>query len=164
MKTRFAACSAALLLAACGCTTPQAITRSQSPHHETTNIVPASYGNLATIQNSFHDAHAYSSSYHSVSGFPGYDATLGPAGAYGPGGACGYGGCGCGQGGACGCGAGCGCGHGCPHHCHSFAYSRPHDLVYPPPNAPGGAIVYPYYTHKGPSDFFRDDDSCRCSR
>lgn len=156
MTIRIAACSAALLIAACGCSTPQSISRGQSPHHGEVNVVPASFGNLAAAQYPLHDAHAYSSSYHSTSGFPGYDAHLGGC----PEGACGYGGyggaCGCGHGGACGCGNGCGCGHGCPHHYHSFAYSRPADLVYPPPNAPGGAVVYPYYTHKGPSDFFRD--------
>jgi hypothetical protein len=46
-----------------------------------------------------------------------------------------------------------------PHHGYSIAYSRPNDLVYPPANVPGGAVVYPYYTHRGPSDFFRDDPS-----
>lgn len=149
MKTRIAACSAALLLVACGCSTPQAITRGQSPHHGETTVVPAGFGNLATIQHPAADAHAYSSSYHSTSGFPGYDPYMSC-----PSGDCGYG---CGN--ACGCGYG--CGHGCPHHYHSYAYSRPHDLVYPAAGTPGGAVVYPYYTHKGPSDFFRDDPKCR---
>ena len=146
MKTCIAACSAALLLVACGCSTPQAITRSQSPHHSETTIVPANYGNLATTWHPAQDAHTYAASYHSTSGFPGYNQSMGcPSGT-------------CGHGGACGHGTGCGpgCGHGCPHNYHSYAYSRPHDLVYPPRNAPGGAVVYPYYTHKGPSDFFRD--------
>ncbi len=44
-----------------------------------------------------------------------------------------------------------------PKHYHSFTYDFPNDLTYPAPNAPGGAIVYPYYTVKGPSDFFRDE-------
>ena len=58
---------------------------------------------------------------------------------------------------------------GCPHcgadfvrhaptHYHTFSYHRPNDLVYPSPNAVGGATVYSYYTLKGPSDFFRDDE------
>lgn len=52
------------------------------------------------------------------------------------------------------------CGHGnaldwYPKHHFSYSYERPRNLVYPPPQVPGGAVVYPYYTHKGPSDFFR---------
>lgn len=42
-----------------------------------------------------------------------------------------------------------------PQHHFTYAYKRPHNLVYPPPQVPGGAVVYPYYTLKGPSDFFR---------
>lgn len=37
----------------------------------------------------------------------------------------------------------------------SYAYEVPNDLVYPPAGGVGGAVVYPYYTLKGPSDFFR---------
>ena len=37
----------------------------------------------------------------------------------------------------------------------SYGYQVPNDLVYPDANAVGGAVVYPYYTHRGPSDFFR---------
>jgi len=37
----------------------------------------------------------------------------------------------------------------------SYSYQVPNDLVYPPAGGVGGAVVYPYYTHKGPSDFFR---------
>ncbi|MGE0379146.1 MAG: hypothetical protein AB7I48_26515 [Planctomycetaceae bacterium] len=146
MKTHIAACSAALLFAACGCTSPQSVTRSQSPHQGPVNVIPAGFGNLAAIQHPAQDAHAYSSSYHSTSGYPGYDQYMSC-----PSGPCGPDGCGT----ACGCGNG--CGQGCHHNYHSYAYTRPHDLVYPPPQSPGGAIVYPYYTHKGPSDFFRDD-------
>ena len=43
-----------------------------------------------------------------------------------------------------------------PQHHVSYSYSRPNNLQYPPPQVPGGAIVYPYYTLKGPSDFFRE--------
>ncbi|TWT55443.1 hypothetical protein KOR42_28290 [Thalassoglobus neptunius] len=60
--------------------------------------------------------------------------------------------------------AGSACG-GCqscyPKHRYSSAYNVPRgygpggQLQYPQKNATGGAIVYPYYTHKGPSDFFR---------
>ncbi|RLS53963.1 MAG: hypothetical protein DWH91_13055 [Planctomycetota bacterium] len=42
-----------------------------------------------------------------------------------------------------------------PKHHFSYSYSVPNDLKYPSPNAVGGAIAYPYYTFKGPSDFFR---------
>lgn len=37
----------------------------------------------------------------------------------------------------------------------SYAYKVPNDLVYPPAGGVGGSVVYPYYTHRGPSDFFR---------
>jgi len=50
-------------------------------------------------------------------------------------------------------------GMGCqPRHHRTYSYSAPRDLTYPAqsgPGAVGGAVVYPYYTHKGPSDFFR---------
>lgn len=42
-----------------------------------------------------------------------------------------------------------------PKHHFSYSYSVPRNLTYPEQNAVGGAIVYPYYTHRGPSDFFR---------
>jgi hypothetical protein len=99
-----------------------------------------------------------------------------------PGGACGPGGCPPGGCGPHGCGPhGC---HGphCAHcglngagpnfnagwyptHHHWYTYHEPgrgHDvlghcqggLLYPPENAPGAVVVYPYYTLKGPDDFF----------
>jgi hypothetical protein len=43
-----------------------------------------------------------------------------------------------------------------PQHHFTYSYHRPNNLVYPPPQVPGGAVVYPYYTLKGPSDFFRE--------
>ena len=97
----------------------------------------------------------------------------GPDG-YGPGyaaGACGPGGCppgGCPPGGCHHCGL-----HGAlcqppnynagwyPTHHHWYTYHEPgrghHGggaLLYPPENAPGAVVVYPYYTLKGPDDFF----------
>lgn len=42
-----------------------------------------------------------------------------------------------------------------PQHHFTYGYKRPTNLVYPPPQVPGGAVMYPYYTLKGPSDFFR---------
>ena len=41
-----------------------------------------------------------------------------------------------------------------PTHHHTYDYKQPRDLVYPPQNQPAAAVVYPYYTLKGPSDFF----------
>ncbi|MFN0199298.1 MAG: hypothetical protein ACKVT0_21320 [Planctomycetaceae bacterium] len=40
-----------------------------------------------------------------------------------------------------------------PHHRHTYVYRRP-ELSYPPSNGPTGTVVYPYYTVKGPDDFF----------
>jgi hypothetical protein len=104
----------------------------------------------------------------------------GPINTYaGPG--CNNGSCqGCGNGSCQGCGNGCcegnqGCGGvgclGCldccprdwyPTHRHWYRYEPPgsrhchenRDLVYPPANVPGAVVQYPYYTVKGPSDFF----------
>lgn len=42
-----------------------------------------------------------------------------------------------------------------PQHHFTYSYHRPKNLTYPPPQVPGGAVVYPYYTLKGPSCFFR---------
>ena len=157
MKTCYALSAITVLVALCGCTVPQGIMRGQSPHHGPVSVVPPTHGNLATVWHPLHDEHAYVSSYHSTSGFPGYNGILHgsvgdcPPGSGHPAGVCPHG---AGYGPGC---PGCGSGHGCPHHYHSYSYHRPHDLVYPPANAPGGAVVYPYYTHKGPSDFFRDD-------
>lgn len=137
------ACS---MLAAVGCTAPLAVVRGQSPL--TTQLAPAAYGNLTTAQDAFHEHGAYTS-YHSTAGFPGYDYRYGGYAAECPQGcppAYGY----CPSGYCQTCGAS---GHGCPQHYHSYSYSRPSDLRYP--QGPGGAVVYPYYTLRGPSDFFR---------
>lgn len=44
--------------------------------------------------------------------------------------------------------------HWAPRHHHTFALRAPVNPVRPTPDAVGGAVVYPYYTHKGPSCFF----------
>ena len=44
------------------------------------------------------------------------------------------------------------------YHYHTYSYKKPNNLVYPQQNQPGGATTYPYYTHKGPSDFFWKGD------
>lgn len=47
-------------------------------------------------------------------------------------------------------------GHGKAHgyHIHNWTYTPPRGLVYPPANQPAGVWFYPYYTLKGPDDFF----------
>ena len=54
-----------------------------------------------------------------------------------------------------------------PRHVHSYSYDAPEGLLYPPgannPNVPGRmgpmpAVQYPYYTTKGPDDYFHDRD------
>lgn len=49
-----------------------------------------------------------------------------------------------------------GCGHNfcAPPSCYKFQYVVPQGLNYPPPNALPGVLQYPYYTVKGPDDFF----------
>ena len=44
------------------------------------------------------------------------------------------------------------------YHYHTYSYREPDNLSYPCPNQPGGVVTYPYYTHKGPSDFFYKGD------
>lgn len=39
-------------------------------------------------------------------------------------------------------------------HDYKWTYNPPQGLVYPPQNQPAGVIQYPYYTVKGPTDFF----------
>ena len=41
-----------------------------------------------------------------------------------------------------------------PTHHHFYTYRREDDLVYPPAQTPGAVVQYPYYTHRGPTDFF----------
>ena len=45
--------------------------------------------------------------------------------------------------------------HKYPDHHFTYSYHRPKNLKYPSPQVPAGAVVWPYYTLKGPSDFFR---------
>lgn len=37
---------------------------------------------------------------------------------------------------------------------YMYRYRAPQDLRYPAANQPAGVVVYPYYTVKGPDDFF----------
>ena len=53
-----------------------------------------------------------------------------------------------------------------PRHVHNYSYDAPRNLAYPPnanPAVPGQmgpmpVVQYPYYTTKGPDDFFHDRD------
>ncbi len=156
---KFAACA---LLAACGCAQTGPVMRGQSP----AALQQASFGYHGSIKEAAHD-HMYGTdtTHFNV----GADGQVYQSGGYAPGncpggcpqpGACPGGNC---PGGYCP-GAGCPTGH-CnsgeivcqPHHGYTFSYKAPNDLRYPPANVPGGAVVYPYYTHKGPSDFFRKE-------
>ncbi|MGH7127247.1 MAG: hypothetical protein ACREIV_01670 [Planctomycetaceae bacterium] len=44
-----------------------------------------------------------------------------------------------------------------PTHYHWFSYEPPRNLVYPPARTPSAMVQYPYYTVKGPDDFFLDE-------
>lgn len=41
-----------------------------------------------------------------------------------------------------------------PTHHHTWDYNAPKGLTYPDQNQPPATVQYPYYTIKGPSDFF----------
>jgi hypothetical protein len=40
------------------------------------------------------------------------------------------------------------------HHTHHWDYIPPYGLSYPPDGQPNAVVFYPYYTLKGPDDFF----------
>jgi len=42
----------------------------------------------------------------------------------------------------------------CPKHTHWYRYKEPQGLVYPPANQPAALVQYPYFTVRGPTDFF----------
>jgi hypothetical protein len=44
--------------------------------------------------------------------------------------------------------------HGCPDNYATYSYKWPQNLVYPQPVVPAGMVQYPYYTLRGPTDFF----------
>lgn len=181
MRATWAALCAAGIAAGMlsGCQSAAVTTRGQSPSGE---VVPAGHHHTplkaakSELADCYHEHHNTSTQYYSAGGPGGHGAHGGqfcppgagsgycpPGGAYGP-----YGATQCPPGGAyCPHGAGAGlCPHGCrhggsgeaawaPRHGYSYSYEKPNDLVYPPANSTGGTVVYPYYTHKGPSDFFR---------
>lgn len=149
---KLAACG---LLAACGCAQSGSVMRGQSPA-----VQQAQFG----YHGSVHEAaaeHLYGTDTTHYNVGPGGQIYQG--GGYMAGGPNCPGGCPQ-QGGMCPPGHGCPTSHGGngqpalqPHHGYSYSYKVPNDLVYPPANVPGGAVQYPYYTHKGPSDFFRKE-------
>lgn len=146
---KLAACG---LLAACGCAQNGAVMRGQSPP----GVQQAQYGYHGSVHEAAQE-HLYGSQTTHFNVGP--DGQAYQAGGY-------VGGPGCPPGGSCPPGGGYGCPNGqcgngqvaCgPHHSRSFSYKVPSDLSYPSANVPGGAVMYPYYTHKGPSDFFRKE-------
>jgi hypothetical protein len=137
---------------------PAAVQQAQFGYHGSLHDAAQQhlYGYNTTHFNVGPDGQAYQGGGYVGGGCPGGC----PQGGMCPGGACPPGGYGC-PGGMCPGGMCGGCGNGeiaCqPHHGRSFSYKVPDDLSYPPAGVPGGAVVYPYYTHKGPSDFFRKE-------
>ena len=47
-----------------------------------------------------------------------------------------------------------GCNQGCPQHYQTYQYNWPQNMVYPQQGVPSGIVQYPYYTLRGPTDFF----------
>lgn len=172
------------LSAAClGCQSAAMTARGQSPHTDMAVPPPAPlaqglhdsieaihqephmqtlHQGVRELRQNYLDHHAQTTTFYYDVQRAGPGATAGycPPAAPCPGGACpsGY----CPVHGPCPSGMCFGCsgwGNGLdwyPKHHASYSYNRPSDLVYPPAHVPGGAVVYPYYTVKGPSDFFRD--------
>jgi len=62
----------------------------------------------------------------------------------------------CPQGGCQRCGRGCGYRNGAPQHYQTYQYNWPQSQVYPQHGVPSGIIQYPYYTLRGPTDFFME--------
>ena len=60
----------------------------------------------------------------------------------------------CPDGGCRRCGRGCGYRAGMPQHYQTYQFNNPSNLVYPQQGAPSGMVQYPYYTLRGPTDFF----------
>lgn len=158
MKIHALAFAALLLTAQAGCTSLPAVTRGQSPSASDPSVQTASHhhGQAPFSDRSTYNAvnphEAIHDHFHGqqISYYPD------PNGGYAPGCPPGYGSHPIGYHDAYTMGP---CGPACgPRHHMTFSYSRPCDLRYPDQQTTGGAVVYPYYTLKGPSCFFRDDD------
>jgi len=174
----FSACLLASLMTY-GCQSAGTITRGQSPTGEIAQVGHEHGAKKQAIIDATRDAYH---SHHNTTTTYGQDVYVatgqghGPGGcqtgncppaygqqAYGGAGYCPDGNCRSGHGGCPGHGLCRGCSH-CgnhlnhyPKHHVSYSFTRPNDLSYPQQGASGGAVVYPYYTHKGPSDFFRKE-------
>lgn len=167
-----AAAIAGVVLCVSGCTSMNPVVRAQSPVAPEGEIQQVAHVQKRDkIVRPLEAMGAHKT--YGVMTHPVYDATLGQIsrtsktyhsyagdGAYYGGGACPNGNCPPSYGGYSSCPDGrCGRG-GCRHpicirDSRSYNYKQPNDLRYPADNVIGGVIVYPYYTHKGPSDFFR---------
>ena len=60
----------------------------------------------------------------------------------------------CPQSGCQSCGRGCGYRNGMPQHYQTHQFDWPQNMVYPQQGVPSGMVQYPYYTLRGPTDFF----------
>jgi len=168
MKFTLASLGCGLMIALSGCTNLGTTTRGQSPEggpYSQTGFHNKEYGTRVAegVENHFHPNTTVT--HHSATGYPSYPSDRAArraerwGGGNGPQGNCPEGSCPHGNRiGQCPT-----CGNGvtkwAPRHYSSYSYERPNDLSWPAPNAPAGAMQYPYYTFKGPSDFFRDDDT-----
>ena len=54
----------------------------------------------------------------------------------------------------CGLGLGLGYQNGMPQHYQTQQFNWPQNMVYPQQGTPSGIVQYPYYTLRGPTDFF----------
>ena len=132
-RTMFTWAILSVALTACGCGSTGVVTRAQNAHAPGHDQHTSYY----TDDSGSQEQGAYCPSDETLHGYDG----ICPHGV---------------RGGCPSCGPGCGrCPDWTPTHHKTYSYSVPRDLSYPEQNAVGGAVVYPYYTHKGPSDFFR---------
>lgn len=160
----FAASVAGVILIASGCTSVSPVVRGQSPAPEASQIQQVNFQVKGIESHPVYDATLgrhdnMAVTYHDNSvPFPADSSCPNGTGCPTCPGACpsygsyGYGGYGCPSG---------NCNHfqhlhpKCVRDSRTYSYKQPSDLRYPMQNQLGGVVVYPYYTHKGPSDFFR---------
>ena len=155
-----------------GCSMTGPTVRGQAPDNSGPIIGTApAYGTLK------HTPYAHRNGAHDFKALPGiHDNNLGYEGGFyagpdgtitdrntpytvdgqGGGGECPY----CQNGGSCPsdgcrrCGRGCMYKHGMPQHYQTYQYDWPKNPVYPQQGVPSGMVQYPYYTLRGPTDFF----------
>lgn len=146
---------------ACGCGSTGVVTRGQDPHGPAPGQFQTYRSPAGAVQDHFSGQHTayFSDGNGALDRLHQANCQQQQGGAYCPencppggyGATCphGY------HGGSCRSCGGCRAPDWYPKHHRTYSYSVPNDLSYPAQGAVGGAIVYPYYTHKGPSDFFR---------